>query len=207
MDQPSESSASSTRSFDASRGPLTYAELSDAIAPHLEALLDEVVRGGFASRPFDEQLVKDFHSAFLLPLLPKMAGSWRTISVQVGNHVPPQPWEVPVRMRTYVDNVNARILGANTLELQVEALAYAEGELLHVHPFDDFNGRATRAVLIELMGRFDIPPVEVAVERGSDAFASYAKALAEYDNGRLQPLIEFWDARLQSAQDEFGSAL
>jgi hypothetical protein len=57
------------------------------------------------------------------------------------------------------------------------------------------------------MGRFDIPPVEVAVERGSAAFASYAKALAEYDNGRLQPLIEFWDARLQSAQDAFGSAL
>jgi len=110
-------------------------------------------------------------------------------------------------MRNYVDNVNARILGANTFELQIETLAYSEGELLHVHPFEDFNGRATRAVLIELMGRFDIPPVEVAVERGSAAFASYAKALAEYDNGRLQPLIEFWDARLQRAQDEFGSAL
>lgn len=207
MDQPGESSASSTRSFDSSRGPLTYAELSDAIAPHLEALLDEVVRGEFASRPFDEQLVKDFHSAFLLPLLPKMAGSWRTISVQVGNHVPPQPWEIPVRMRTYVDNVNARILGANTFELQVEALAYAEGELLHVHPFEDFNGRATRAVLIELMGRLDIPPVEVAVERAGVEFASYAKALAEYDNGRLQPLVEFWDARLQPGLDEFGPAI
>ena len=117
MDQPGESSASSTRRFDTSRGPLTYAELSDAIAPHLEALLNDVVRGEFASRPFDEQLIKDFHSAFLLPLLPTMAGSWRTMSVQAGNHVPPQSWEVPMRMRTYVDNVNARILGANTFEL------------------------------------------------------------------------------------------
>lgn len=204
MDQPGESSASSTRSFDTSRGSLTYAELSDAIAPHLEALLDQVLRGDFAGRPFDEKLVKDFHSAFLAPLLPTMAGSWRTISVQVGNHVPPQPWEIPVRMRNYVDNVNARIRGANTLEMQVEALAYAEGELLHVHPFEDFNGRATRAVLIELMDRFDIPPVEVAVERGSAAFASYAKALAEYDNGRLQPLVEFWDARLKPGLDDVG---
>ena len=207
MDQPGESSASSTRSFDTSRGPLTYAELSDAIAPHLEALLDEVVRGEFASRPFDEQLVKDFHSAFLLPLLPKMAGSWRTINVQVGNHVPPPPWEVAVRMRTYVDNVNARIFGANTFELQVEALAYAEWELLHVHPFEDFNGRATRAVLIELMDRLDIPPVEVAVARRGAAFAAYVNALAEYDNGRMQPLVEFWDARLQHGLDEFSSAL
>lgn len=207
MDQPGESSASSTRSFDTSRGPLTYAELSDAIAPHLEALLDDVVRSEFASRPFDEQLIKDFHSAFLAPLLPKMAGSWRTISVQVGNHVPPQPWEIPVRMRNYVENVNARIQGADTFELQVEALAYAEGELLHVHPFEDFNGRATRAVLIELMGRFDIPPVEVAVERGSAAFASYVKALADYDNRRMQPLVEFWDARLQRGLEEFGSTI
>ncbi len=207
MDQSSEGSASSTRSFDTSQGSLTYAELSDAIAPHLEALLDEVLRGDFAGKPFDEQLVKDFHSAFLAPLLPKTAGSWRTISVQVGNHVPPQPWEIPVRMRNYVENVNARILGAKTFELQVEALAYAEGELLHVHPFEDFNGRVTRAVLIELMGRLDIPPVEVAVERGTAAFASYVKALAEYDNSRLQPLVEFWDARLQRGLDELGSEL
>ena len=204
MDQPGESSASSTRSFDTSRGSLTYAELSDAIAPLLEALLEEVLRGDFVGKPFDEQLVKDFHSAFLAPMLPKMAGTWRAISVQVGNHVPPQPWEIPLRMRNYVDNVNARILGADTFELQVEALAYAEGELLHVHPFEDFNGRATRAVLIELMGRLDIPPVEVAVERGSAAFSSYVRALAEYDNGRLQPLVEFWDARLQRGLDEVG---
>jgi hypothetical protein len=68
MDQLGESSASSTRNFDTAQGPLTYAELSDAIAPHLEALLDEVLRGDFAGKTFDEQLVKDFHRAFLIPL-------------------------------------------------------------------------------------------------------------------------------------------
>ncbi len=207
MDQSGESSASSTRSFDTSRGSLTYAELSDAIAPHLEALLDQILRGDFVGRTFDEQLVKDFHNAFLGPLLPRIAGVWRTIAVQVGNHVPPEPWEIPVLMRNYVENVNARIQGADTFELQVEVLAYAEGELLHVHPFEDFNGRTTRAVLIELMGRLDLPPVEVAVERDGVAFVSYVKALSEYDNGRLQALIEFWDARFQSGQDGFGSTL
>jgi fido (protein-threonine AMPylation protein) len=206
MDQAGESSASSTRSFDTSRGALTYAELSDAIAPHLEALLEEVFRGDFAGKPFDEQLIKDFHRGFLAPLLPKMAGTWRTINVQVGHHVPPQPLEIPVRMRNYVENVTARILRADTFDLQIEALAYAEGELLHVHPFEDFNGRVTRAVLIELMGRLDIPPVEISVKRGSPAFASYLNALAEYDNGRLQPLVEFWDVRLQSGLEQLGSA-
>ena len=99
MDQPGESSASSTRSFDTSRGSLTYVELSDAIAPLLEALLEEVLRGDFAGKPVNEELVKDFHSAFLAPMLPKMAGMWRAISVQVGNHVPPQRWEIPLRIR------------------------------------------------------------------------------------------------------------
>ncbi len=76
-----------------------------------------------------------------------------------------------------------------------------------MHPFEDFNGRTTRAVLIELMGRLDMPPVEVAVERGGVAFTSYVRALAQYDNGRLQPLIEFWDARFQSGPDDFDSTL
>jgi hypothetical protein len=57
------------------------------------------------------------------------------------------------------------------------------------------------------MGRLDIPPVEISVERGSAAFASYVKALAEYDNGRLRPLVEFWDARLQRGLEELGSTL
>lgn len=117
MDQPGESSASSTRSFDTSRGSLTYAELTDATAPLLEALLEGVLRGDFVGKPFDEELVNDLHRALLAPMLPKMAGRWRATSVQVGNHAPPQPWEIPLRMRNYVDNVNARILGADTFEL------------------------------------------------------------------------------------------
>jgi CRISPR-associated endonuclease/helicase Cas3 len=206
MDQSGESPASSTRSFDTSQGSLTYAGLSDALAPHLETLLEGIIRGQFEGRPFDEQLIKDFHRAFLSPLLPRIAGSWRTISVQVGNHIPPQPWEIPLRMRNYVENVTARIQGADTFELQIEALAYAEGELLNVHPFQDFNGRATRSVLIELLGRLDLPPVEIAAERGGAAFAAYTRALAEYDNGRLQALVDVWDARFHSGQDSFGPA-
>jgi len=45
----------------------------------------------------------------------------------------------------------------------------------------------------------------VAVERGGGGFTSYVTALADYDDGRLHGLIEFWDARLQSGRDGFGS--
>lgn len=99
-------------------------------------------------------------------------------------------------MRDYADNVQARLAGADTLGLQLELLAYAEGEFLHIHPFADFNGRAVRALLSELLVRLDFPPVEVATERGTPRFGAYTTALANYDNGRIESLIEFWEQRL-----------
>lgn len=101
-------------------------------------------------------------------------------------------------MRDYADNVQARLPGADTLELQIELLTYAEGEFLHIHPFADFNGRAVRVLLSELLVRLDFPPIEVAVERGTPRFGEYTAALAHYDNGRTGPLAEFWGERLRA---------
>jgi len=42
--------------------------------------------------------------------------------------------------------------------------AFAEGRLLFVHPFPDFNGRATRLLLAEILRRQELPPVELAPE-------------------------------------------
>ena len=75
-------------------------------------------------------------------------------------------------------------------------LAYAEGEFLHIHPSQDFNGRTIRAILSELLMRFDLPLVDTAVKRETPEFKKYQNALAEYDNGRIASLIEFWQDRL-----------
>ena len=99
MDQPGESSASSTRSFDTSPRLTNVRGAIRRDSSPTKALLEDVLRGDFAGKPVNEELVKDFHSAFLAPMLPTMAGMWRVISVQVGNHVPPQRWEIPLRIR------------------------------------------------------------------------------------------------------------
>jgi Fic family protein len=92
--------------------------------------------------------------------------------------------------------MKARLDNASTLDLQIEALAYAEGEFLHIHPFEDFNGRTIRAVLAELLMRFDLPIVDTSVKRNTARFKKYQNALAEYDNGRIACLVDFWQERL-----------
>lgn len=186
---------STTRTFNTTEGDLTYAELSDLIAPKLLQLLDDITDGKYLNKTFDEKLIQNFHHRIIGEVMPKIAGKWRTIAVQVGNWLPPEPYEVPVKMREYVANMQARLENAKTLDLQIETLAYAEGEFLHTHPFQDFNGRTIRAILSELLMRFDLPLVDTAVKRGTPEFKKYQNALAEYDNGRIAGLISLWQDR------------
>ena len=189
---------STTRTFDTAKGKLTYAELSDLIAPKLLQLLDDITDGKYLDKPFDEELIKNFHYRIIDDIMPGIAGKWRTVPVQVGNWLPPEPYEIPVKMHEYVANMQTRLSNSDTLDLQIEALAYAEGEFLHIHPFQDFNGRTIRAILSELLMRFDLPLVDTAVKRETPEFKKYQNALAEYDNGRIASLIEFWQDRLSA---------
>jgi Fic family protein len=176
---------------------MTYAQLADAIAPHLLNLLKDVTDNKYNNRPYDEALTKEFHERIIGDILPDIAGKWRTELVQVSNHVPPEPHEIPVRMREYVENMKTRLSHADTLDLQIELLAYAEGEFLHIHPFTDFNGRTVRVLLTELLVRLNLPITEVAVERDTPKFKEYQNALAEYDNGRISALADFWVGRFE----------
>lgn len=184
-----------TRTFDTTQGVLTYAELSDVIYPHLVSLLDDVNSDSFAERAFDEELIKEFHSRIIGKVIPEIAGKWRSKAVQVGNHLPPEPFELPVLMREYTLNVQARIKNADTIEKELETLAYIEGEFLHIHPFQDFNRRTIRALLTEILSRFSLPIIDLAIGNTSEEFHIYQNALAEYDNGRMMALIDFWYKR------------
>lgn len=186
---------SATRTFDTVKGRLTYAELSDLIAPKLLQLLDNVTDGRYLTVPFNEELVKKFHFCIVGDVMPQIAGKWRFVPVQVGNWLPPEPYEIPIRMHEYVANMRERLKNSNSLELQIETLAYAEGEFLHIHPFQDFNGRTIRVILSEILMRFELPLIDVAVMRETPRFKKYQNALAEYDNGRIASLTDFREER------------
>ena len=72
-------------------------------------------------------------------------------------------------IRDYFADLNVRLneLSAGEETLLLETLAFAEGRLLFIHLFFDFNGRATRLLLGEILRRQELPPVELVPQNES----------------------------------------
>lgn len=141
-----------TRFVETTRGTLSYAELAPLLAERVAATEAELYREAFASRPLDESLLLDLHARICGDLVPDLAGRWRPIEVRVGNLRPSLPHEVPLHMRDYALDLQARWPDATATlsDLTLELLAFAEGRFLTIHPFSDFNGRTIRLFLREL---------------------------------------------------------
>ena len=160
----------------------------------------DIAEGVFAARALDESLLLDFHRAICGDLMPDWAGRFRTSEVKVGQHSPPPHHQVPLLVRDYTGNLQARLtaLSAGDESLLLETLAFAEGRLLFIHPFSDFNGRATRLWLAEILRREELPPVEL-VPTDEAARPRYLNALQAADRLDWSPLIALWQERLANA--------
>ena len=187
----------STRWIETSRGVIRYSELAPLLAERVVRVQERVEAGAFDDARLDEELIRRFHLEFCGDLTPDWAGRWRTVAVQVGPHLPPPPHEVPLRMREYALDLAARWENLTALELLPEALAFAEGRLLTIHPFADFNGRLTRLWLWELLRRLRLPPVELAPS-SAEATTNYLTALRSADRADFAPLTKLWRTRLEA---------
>ena len=79
-------------------------------------------------------------------------------------------------------------------------LAFAEGRLLSIHPFRDFNGRVTRLFLPWLLRRLQLPPVDL-VPADPPATQAYLAALRAADQRDWRPLASIWEQRLAAPFD------
>ena len=190
-----------TRFVETTRGILSYSELAPLLAAYVTDAEAAIYRGAFAERTLDERLVLDLHQAICGDLVPEWAGRWREIEVSVGRLQPPLPHEVPVLMRDYALDLQARwaAAAAEVSDLTVEFLAFAEGRFLTIHPFRDFNGRTIRLFLTELLRRLDLPRVILAPEEG-EARDAYFCALEAADQHDWQPLVAIWQHRLSQPE-------
>lgn len=188
--------AHATRYVETTRGRLSYAELAPLLAATVLLIEQDIERGCFDERALDDALIVDLHKRLCADLIPSIAG-WRRTDVVIGGHEPPEHFRVPLLMREYARDLRARLDHALVdKDLQLEALAFAEGRLLSIHPFADFNGRVTRLFLRLLLRRLDLPAVDLLPSlQGTRA---YLDALAAGDHLNWQPLASIWSQRLQT---------
>lgn len=189
---------SATRYVETQLGIVSYQQLAPHLAERVALTELAVSERQFAAHPFDETLLLTLHTRICADLIPEIAGRWRTREVQVGEHQAPAAWRVPLLMREYTADLSERIAHAPKQpdEGVIEILTFAEGRLLHIHPFEDFNGRVTRLFLVELLYRLDLPIVDPATDPGANT-QHYFAALRSYDRRDSRPLAQFWRDRFE----------
>jgi CRISPR-associated endonuclease/helicase Cas3 len=197
MAQESTQPPHATRFIETTRGVLSYSQLAPLLAERVLKVQEDIEDELYANRPLDESLLLDLHRGICGDLTPNWAGKFRDADVRVGEHHAPPPYRVLQLMRDYFGDLNARIgsLGNENSPLLLESLAFAEGKLLSIHPFPDFNGRIARLFLAELLRRLELPSVELAPTEEASR-AKYLQALRAADKLEWQPLIAVWETRL-----------
>ncbi|MDQ3776992.1 MAG: Fic family protein [Pseudomonadota bacterium] len=193
-----QSSHANIRFVETTLGIQSYAELAPHLALRVQDLEADIADGRFSDRALGEDLILEFHQRVCGDLVPDMAGRWRHVDVRVGDHeAPPYP-QVPMLMRNYCRDLEARIAALTETpdDRTLEYLAFAEGRLLWIHPFEDFNGRLTRVFLAELLQRLDMPALDPTPDPGPDT-ERYLRALQAGDRADWGPLAAIWHGRFE----------
>ncbi len=187
-----------TRFIQTTRGLLSYSQLAPLLAERVLRVEAAIAFGGYAIQELGGDLILRIHSEIAGDLVPEWAGRWRDAEVRVGEHHPPPPYRVPLLMRDYTEDLRMRLENASGKmdELLLELLAFAEGRLLSIHPFNDFNGRVARLFLRELLRRLDLPPVDLAPTDDAGR-SNYFAALRAGDGNDWRPLMITWEQRFE----------
>ncbi|MDH5740826.1 MAG: Fic family protein, partial [Nitrospira sp.] len=187
----------STRYFETAEGRLSYSELSERLAVPLVAIYDEILQTKPEQIVITSEWLCTRHKRLASHLFPDWAGRFRDVNVQVGAHVPPPFYEVPIHMRQFCDDLAERLRHDPGVSVRSAAdfLAWADWRFQWIHPFKDFNGRIGRVLLAGLLYKLGLPHVEMAplepVRR-----SEYLHALRAADTGRLDALQDLWGRRL-----------
>ena len=191
-----------TRFIQTTRGLLSYSQLAPLLAERVLRVETAIASGAFTSQDLGGELVLRFHREIAGELVPEWAGRWRDAEVRVGEHHPPPPYRVPMLMHDYGEDLRTRLKNASGKmdELLLELLAFAEGRLLSIHPFNDFNGRVTRLFLRELLRRLELPPVDL-VPTDATGESIYFAALRAGDGNDWRPLMKIWEQRFERFDD------
>ena len=182
---------------------------------HLEAIghrdafyyVEELVKDKI---PISESVIRNIHALVLMNNR-ENRGIYRKVPVRVGSeYLPPQPWEVPIKMEQLVKEYNSDWTNLHIIEKT--ALFHLSFE--SIHPFIDGNGRTGRLLLnLELM-KNGYPVINIKFtdrRRYYDCFADYHRTgkadkmtslIAEYEIAAIKRLIDIMSQRDKLITDE-----
>ena len=189
----------STRYFETPEGALSYAEISERLALSLADILGEIVKAPPVALEITPEWICLHHRKLAGGLFPDWAGRYRDVNVQVGSHIPPPFYEVPVLVRVFCDDLGERLKHVRPDEADVrslaELLAWADWRFQWIHPFKDFNGRIGRVLLAAILYKVVLPHVETAPQ-APESRNEYLAALRAADSGSLGLMADLWTRRI-----------
>lgn len=128
--------------------------------------------------------ILEIHRRVLGYVDPFGSGAFRRTQVYVGDHVPPAPNDIPPLMKDFEQWLNSES-AVRLHPIQYAALAHYK--LVHIHPFDDGNGRTSRLLMNTILMQAGFPPVII--------FKQDRHRYSIMHNARLilKPPLEKWD--------------
>ncbi len=153
---------------------------------HQEALdyLYELIEHGI-SHTISEQLVRSLHALVIQNIDKNIAGKYREVDVFITgtDHRPPSSFEVPIKMRELVQWARENYGKIDIVEFS----AMFHHKFVHVHPFEDGNGRTGRLLMNIFLMQYGFPMTIIQVLDRQ----KYYRALRDADNNNYKPLCSF----------------
>lgn len=137
------------------------------------------------SHTISEHLIKELHSLVVQESNREIAGSYRAVDVFItgAEHTPPSALEVPHLMR----ELNSWAKNNYQKMHIVEFSAIFHHKFVHIHPFQDGNGRVGRLLINIFLMQYGFP---LAIIQKTDRH-KYYRVLTSADRGNYKPLILF----------------
>lgn len=153
---------------------------------HQEALgyLYEMVEHG-SSQTISEHLIKSLHALVIQNIDQNIAGRYRNVDVFITgtDHTPPSGLDIPYKMQEFIEWARKNHRKMNV----VEFAAIFHHKFVHIHPFQDGNGRVGRLLMNIFLMQYGFP---LTIIQKNDR-QKYYRVLAAADGGNYKPLVLF----------------
>lgn len=150
---------------------------------HQEALdyLYELVKE--KHNTFSEHLIKTIHALILEKIDQKIAGQYRRVEVLISgsDHKPPSALDVPSKMNEMIKWARKESVKMNIIDFS----SILHHKFVHIHPFEDGNGRTGRLIMNIFLMQYGFP---IVILQKNDR-EKYYKALHAADKGHYEPLV------------------